>query len=66
MPNPDLRPMRIAGQEVGFRTQILQKPSDHDVRHTEKYHRPDCQAQISDDSGFIDTRINSGKSQTRA
>lgn len=64
LPNPDLRPMRIGETEVGLELKFFKSRLNIDVAAYRKITTDQIvQAQISDASGFIDTRINSGKSR---
>ena len=66
LPNPDLRPMRIAETEVGLELRLFTNRVGIDVAVYRKITTDQIvQAQISDASGFIDTRINSGKSENK-
>ncbi|MBC7827790.1 MAG: SusC/RagA family TonB-linked outer membrane protein [Chitinophagaceae bacterium] len=64
LPNPDLRPMRVAETEVGLELKFFKNRLSIDVAAYRKITTDQIvQAQISDASGFIDTRINSGESR---
>lgn len=66
LPNPNLKPMRVAETEVGLEVRMFNNRVGLDVAAYRKITSDQIvQAQISDASGFIDTRINSGKSQTK-
>lgn len=66
LPNPDLRPMRVAETEVGFELTMLQGRINLDVAGYHKITTDQIvRAQISDASGFVTTSINSGKSQNQ-
>jgi outer membrane receptor protein involved in Fe transport len=66
LPNADLRPMRVSEKELGLELKFFKSRLSLDVAVYEKITTDQIvQAQISDASGFIDTRINSGKSQNR-
>lgn len=66
VPNPNLRPMRIAETEVGLELRMFRNRVGLDVSAYRKITTDQIvTAQISDASGFIDTRINSGKSQNK-
>ena len=66
VPNPDLKPMRVSETEVGLELRFLNNRLGIDVAAYEKTTRDQIvQAQISDASGFVDTRINSGESRNR-
>ena len=63
LPNPDLRPMRIAETEVGFELNMFQGRVGLDVAAYRKLTTDQIvSAQISDASGFVNTSINSGQS----
>ncbi len=64
VPNANLRPMRIAETEVGIELKMFNSRVNLDVAAYRKITTDQIvQAQISDASGFIDTRINSGQSR---
>jgi len=64
VPNANLRPMRISEAEVGIELKMFNNRVGLDVAVYRKITTDQIvQAQISDASGFIDTRINSGKSR---
>jgi outer membrane receptor protein involved in Fe transport len=64
VPNANLRPMRIAETEVGLDLKMFKSRVNLDVAAYRKITTDQIvQAQISDASGFIDTRINSGQSR---
>jgi len=66
VPNPNLKPMRVAETEVGLELRFLNNRLGLDVAAYEKITTDQIvQAQISDASGFVDTRINSGESRNR-
>ena len=66
LPNPDLRPMRVAETEIGLELKMFKSRVGLDVAAYRKITTDQIvQAQISDASGFIDTRINSGKSENK-
>jgi TonB-linked SusC/RagA family outer membrane protein len=66
VPNPDLKPMRISETEVGFELKMFKSRVGLDVAAYEKITTDQIvQAQISDASGFVTTRINSGKSSNK-
>ena len=64
LPNAFLRPMRVAETEIGIELKMFDNRVNLDIA---AYHKVTTdqivQAQISDASGFVDTRINSGQSQ---
>jgi TonB-linked SusC/RagA family outer membrane protein len=64
VPNASLRPMRIAEAEVGLELKMFNSRVNLDVAAYRKITTDQIvQAQISDASGFVDTRINSGRSR---
>ncbi len=66
LPNPNLRPMRIAEAEVGFELSMFQGRVRLDMAAYNKTTTDQIvTAQISDASGFVSTSINSGKSNNR-
>ena len=66
LPNPDLRPMRVSEAEVGLELKFFKSRLNIDVAAYRKLTKDQIvQAQISDASGFIDTRINSGESENK-
>lgn len=66
VPNPNLRPMRTGETEFGLELKMFDNRVGFDVSVYRKITTDQIvQAQISDASGFIDTRINSGKSRNQ-
>ncbi len=66
VPNPNLRPMRASEIEVGLELRLLNDRVGLDVAAYKKNTTDQIvQAQISDASGFVNTLINSGESETR-
>ncbi len=66
LPNANLRPMSIAETEVGLEMRMFNSRLNLDVAVYRKITTDQIvQAQISDASGFVDTRINSGKSRNQ-
>jgi hypothetical protein len=64
VPNANLRPMRIAEAEAGLELKMFNNRVNLDMAVYRKITSDQIvQAQISDASGFIDTRINSGRSR---
>jgi TonB-linked SusC/RagA family outer membrane protein len=64
VPNPNLKPMRTKETELGLEMKLLNNRISFDISVYRKITIDQIvQAQISDASGFVDTRINSGKSQ---
>lgn len=66
LPNPNLRPMRIGEAEVGFELSMFQSRVSLDMALYRKLTTDQIvSAQISDASGFVNTSINSGKSENK-
>ncbi len=66
VPNPNLRPMRTAETEIGLEMKMFKNRLNFDLSVYRKITTDQIvQAQISDASGFVDTRINSGKSENK-
>ena len=66
VPNPNLRPMRTAETELGLEMKMFDNRLSLDLSVYQKITTDQIvQAQISDASGFVDTRINSGKSENK-
>ena len=66
IPNPDLKPMRVSEKEIGIELKMFDNRLGFDVAAYEKLTNDQIvQAQVSDASGFVDTRINSGESRNR-
>lgn len=66
VPNPNLRPMRTKETELGLEMKMFDNRVSFDFSVYRKITIDQIvQAQISDASGFVDTRINSGKSQNQ-
>lgn len=66
VPNPNLRPMRTSETELGLEMKMFDNRLGIDFSVYRKITTDQIvQAQISDASGFVDTRINSGKSQNK-
>ncbi len=66
LPNANLRPMRVAETEIGLELRLFKNRIGIDVAAYRKITTDQIvQAQISDASGFVDTRINSGKSENK-
>ncbi|HTE28547.1 SusC/RagA family TonB-linked outer membrane protein [Flavitalea sp.] len=64
VPNANLRPMRISEIELGVELKMFNNRVGLDIAAYRKITTDQIvQAQISDASGFIDTRINSGQSR---
>jgi hypothetical protein len=65
LPNPNLRPMRASEKEAGFELRLFDSRVNVDFAVYQKLTKDQIvSAQISDASGFVNTLINSGKSQT--
>jgi TonB-linked SusC/RagA family outer membrane protein len=66
VPNPNLKPMRIAETELGLEMKMFDNRVSFDLSVYRKITTDQIvQAQISEASGFVDTRINSGKSENK-
>jgi TonB-linked SusC/RagA family outer membrane protein len=66
LPNPNLRPMRVAETEVGFELNMFKSRVNLDVAAYRKITTDQIvTAQISDASGFLNTSINSGRSSNK-
>lgn len=66
VPNPGLRPMRTKETELGLEMKLFDNRLSFDLSVYRRLTIDQIvQAQISDASGFVDTRINSGKSQSQ-
>lgn len=66
VPNPNLRPMRTNETEMGLEMKMFDNRVSFDLSVYRKITIDQIvQAQISDASGFVDTRINSGKSKNQ-
>ncbi len=64
LPNPNLRPMSVSEFEVGLELKLFDNRLGIDLAAYRKITTDQIvQAQISDASGFVDTRINSGQSR---
>ena len=64
VPNANLRPMRMAETEIGVELRMFNNRIGLDVAAYRRVTTDQIvQAQISDASGFVDTRINSGQSR---
>ncbi len=65
LPNPNLKPMRASEKEIGFELKLFKSRVNVDFAAYQKLTMDQIvSAQISDASGFVNTLINSGKSQT--
>ena len=66
VPNPNLKPMRVAESEIGIELKMFNNRVNVDVAAYNKLTNDQIvRAQISDASGFLTTLINSGESQNR-
>lgn len=66
LPNPGLKPMRTSEREFGLELKMFDNRVGLDFAVYEKITTDQIvSAQISDASGFVNTRINSGKSRNR-
>jgi TonB-linked SusC/RagA family outer membrane protein len=64
IPNPSLRPSRIKETEIGLELRTFNNRANLDVAVYKKITNDQIvQVQVSDASGYVNTRINSGKSQ---
>jgi outer membrane receptor protein involved in Fe transport len=64
VPNPNLRPMTVSETEIGLELKLFNSRVNVDASAYRKLTTDQIvQAQISDASGFVDTRINSGQSR---
>lgn len=66
VPNANLKPMTVEETELGLELKMLDNKVNLDLAVYKKITTDQIvNAQISDASGFLDTRINSGKSQNK-
>ncbi len=66
IPNPNLRPSRVSETEVGLELRMFRNRVNLDVAVYEKTTKDQIvQVQVSDASGFVNTRINSGESRNK-
>ncbi|MEJ0057763.1 MAG: SusC/RagA family TonB-linked outer membrane protein [Bacteroidota bacterium] len=66
IPNPNLKPMRTGETELGLELRMLDNRLGFDLAVYKKITTDQIvQAQVSDASGYLTTRINSGKSQNQ-
>jgi TonB-linked SusC/RagA family outer membrane protein len=66
VPNANLKPMSVAETELGLELKMFKNRVNLDIAVYEKITTDQIvSAQISDASGFVNTRINSGKSRNR-
>ncbi|HEY6505745.1 MAG TPA: SusC/RagA family TonB-linked outer membrane protein [Chitinophagaceae bacterium] len=65
VPNPNLKPSRVAETEIGLELKMFKSRVNLDVAVYQKITKDQIiPVQISDASGYLNTRINSGKSQS--
>jgi len=66
VPNPGLRPSRIAETEIGLELKMFDSRANLDIAVYKKITTDQIiQVQVSDASGFVNTLINSGKSSNK-
>jgi TonB-linked SusC/RagA family outer membrane protein len=66
VPNPNLKPSRVSETEIGLELKMFKSRLNIDLAVYKKITKDQIvQVQISDASGFVNTRINSGKSQNK-
>ncbi|MGC4101888.1 SusC/RagA family TonB-linked outer membrane protein [Ferruginibacter sp.] len=66
IPNPNLRPSRVTETELGMELKMFKSRVNLDVAVYKKTTRDQIvQVQVSDASGFVNTRINSGASSNK-
>jgi TonB-linked SusC/RagA family outer membrane protein len=66
VPNPSLRPSRVAETEIGLELKMFNNRVGVDLAVYKKTTTDQIvQAQISDGSGYVNTRINSGESRNQ-
>jgi TonB-linked SusC/RagA family outer membrane protein len=66
VPNPNLKPSRVSETEIGLELKMFKSRVNIDLAVYKKITKDQIvQVQISDASGFVNTRINSGKSQNK-
>jgi TonB-linked SusC/RagA family outer membrane protein len=66
IPNPNLKPSRVSETEVGMELKMFKSRVNFDVAVYKKITRDQIvQVQVSDASGFLNTRINSGESSNK-
>ena len=66
LPNPNLKPMRVAETEIGLEMKMFQGRVSLDLAAYSKLTSDQIvSAQISDASGFVNTSINSGQSSNK-
>jgi len=66
VPNPDLKPSRVSETEIGLDLRMFKNRVNLDVAVYKKITRDQIvNVQISDASGFVNTRINSGESENK-
>lgn len=66
VPNPNLKPMRVAETEIGLEMKMFANRVNVDLAAYRKLTSDQIvQAQVSDASGFVNTLINSGQSENK-
>jgi TonB-linked SusC/RagA family outer membrane protein len=66
IPNPNLKPSRVTETEVGLELKMFKSRVNLDLAVYNKITNDQIvQVQVSDASGFVNTRINSGKSSNK-
>ncbi|MES1217666.1 MAG: SusC/RagA family TonB-linked outer membrane protein [Bacteroidota bacterium] len=66
VPNANLKPSRVSETEIGLELKMFKSRVNFDLAFYKKITADQIVAvQISDGSGFVNTRINSGKSQNK-
>jgi outer membrane receptor protein involved in Fe transport len=66
IPNPNLKPSRVSETEVGLELRMFKSRVNLDVAVYKKITKDQIvQVQVSDASGFLNTRINSGESSNK-
>lgn len=66
IPNPNLKPSRVSETEVGMELKMFKSRVNVDVAVYKKITRDQIvQVQVSDASGFLNTKINSGESSNK-
>lgn len=66
IPNPNLKPSRVSETEIGMELKLFKSRVNLDVAVYKKITKDQIvQVQVSDASGFLNTRINSGESSNK-
>jgi len=66
IPNPNLKPSRVSETEIGMELKMFKSRVNLDVAVYKKTTKDQIvQVQVSDASGFLNTRINSGESSNK-